>query len=355
TITNYGVMQDYEKIAAEVAEDDAVLGSTPFIIGPVLAECYGKISTPKIKAYDPNATKDEIVPLKQGLIHGEWLTSPESIVVGIEWAKRNQAWIGDRILIHSPRNVALLKTINQPGEVSEEYFLPVEYQIGGIFETGYYDYDFGYLILDIREAQRLYDMHGAAHGLALKIDDPMTAFQVKERLETSLDPSLSVLTWVDLNKTLFAAVQTERRTMSILFFVVMLVAAFALMSTNLTVAVQKTKEFALLLALGGHPAQLLTLVTLYGLIIGMSGCTIGLGLGAFLLSQRDTFSNWMATSFGLDVFPAEIYHFSGIPAVWDWETVGWVVGLGILLSVLSGLVPAIVASRVQPAEALSYG
>jgi lipoprotein-releasing system permease protein len=354
TVTNYGILEDYESLGSRIREAIPVEGMAPFIIGPVLAECHGKISTPQIKAVPVNQPGTEVIPLEKSLVEGSWVQGPETVVVGIEWAKRNQAWVGDKLLIHSPRNIALLK--QNPNESEpQSYYLPSEYTIAGIFQTNFYEYDIGYMMVELSEAQRLYNMFGASHGLAIKLADPMEAFELGEQLKSSLDAGLYVLTWVDLNKSLFAAVQTERRTMSILFFVVMLVAAFALMSTNLTVAVQKTREFGLLMALGAHPWQLLMVVTLYGLIIGMSGCLMGLALGAFLLSQRDAFSNWMADTFDLDVFPAEIYHFSGIPAVWEWGTVFWVLGFGVLLSVASGMIPAWVAARVQPAEALSHG
>jgi lipoprotein-releasing system permease protein len=358
TVTNYGILANYQELGDQIRKTIPVEGMTPFIIGPVLAECHGKISTPQIKAVPINDPDEEVIPLRDSLIKegGQWLQGPETVVVGIEWAKRNNAWVGDKLLIHSPRNIALLKSQSEnKGGEPESYYLPSEYTIVGIFQTDFYEYDIGYMMVELSEAQRLYNMHGASHGLAIKLDDPMRAFELGEKLKESLDAGTYVLTWVDLNKSLFAAVQTERRTMSILFFVVMLVAAFALMSTNLTVAVQKTREFGLLMALGARPWQLLLVVTLYGLMIGMSGCLLGLGAGAFLLSQRDAFSNWMAESFDLDVFPAEIYHFSGIPAVWDWGTVIWVLVFGVLLSVASGMVPAWVAARVQPAEALSHG
>ncbi len=358
TVTNYGILENYDAVGARIREAIPVAAMSPFIIGPVLAECHGKISTPQIKAVPLQEAESDVIPLRESLVEGEWLEGPETVVVGIEWAKRNQAWVGDTLLIHSPRNIALIKqNPNEKRNDSEptSYYLPSEYTISGIFRTDFYEYDIGYMMVELSEAQRLYNMYGASHGLAIRLEDPMQAFAYGEKLKESLDAGIYVLTWVDLNKSLFAAVQTERRTMSILFFVVMLVAAFALMSTNLTVAVQKTREFGLLMALGAHPWQLLMIVTFYGLVIGMSGCLLGLVAGAFLLSQRDAFSNWMAETFELDVFPPDIYHFTGIPAVWEWETVFWVLAFGILLSVASGMVPAWVAARVQPAEALSHG
>jgi len=354
TITNYAVMDSYEEVAAAVRQEVDIEAMVPFITGPVLAECHGKISTPQIRALPADGNLAQVVPLQETLVEGGWLTGPETVVVGVEWARRNQAWVGDQLLIHSPRNIALLKNQPEEGE-GTPYYLPSEYRIAGVFETGFFEYDSGYMLVEISEAQRLYNMFGAAHGLAARLDDPMKAFAAQEQLSRHLDPSLTVLTWVDLNKTLFSAVQTERRTMSILFFVVMLVAAFALMSTNLTVAVQKTREFALLMALGARRGQLLAVVTLYGLVIGMFGCLLGLGMGAGLLSMRDAFSNWMAETFELDVFPAEIYRFSSIPAEWDWGTVSWILFFGVVLSVGSGLVPAWVAARIQPAEALNRG
>lgn len=349
TVLNYGVLRDYQQIQKRIQDDSRVEAVSPFVLGPVLAEFHGKISTPFIKGTFPDES-EKVIPVKRYLKKGEWLVGPDSIVVGQEWAKRNGVQVGNKILIYSPRN--LENFISKNKEKKGDHFLPNEYQVTGIFSTGMFEYDFNFLFLQLAEAQRLYLMRDGVHGLAVRLKNANDAAAVKDSLNQWLEPPTLAMTWMDQNKQLFSAIALERRVMSFLLFFVMLVAAFGLSSTLITVTVQKAKEIGLMKALGAQNWQIMSIFTLYGLIVGIFGASLGVVCGLLMVSYRNDFSDWLARTFHIEVFPAAIYNFSSIPAIVDWTSIFYIACAGVLLSTLAALIPATLAARFDPVQTL---
>lgn len=350
TVTNYGILQDWRQLSDLVSKEPGVRGATPFVVGPVLVEINNKISTPTIRGVDVE-TGEKVIPMKKTLVAGEWLLGPDTILVGEEWARRNDAWIGDKVTVYSPRNLNRLRQPQKPGQ-PQEYYLPSEYKIAGIFSTGFFEYDFNFILFSLNEAQRLYDLGDSVQGLFVKAEDPMNAFVVKASLNKKLHRPLQALTWMDLHKNYFGQVIVERRVMSFLLFFIMLVAAIGLSSTLITVTVQKTKEIGLMKALGARDSQIVAIFTLYGLIIGLAGSALGVAFGLLTVSYRNQFLDWLNGTFHIQVFPVEIYNFTRIPAVVDGSSIAWIAILGVILSTAAALVPAFAALRVDPATSL---
>ncbi len=350
TVSNFAIVEDPESLAETIRADPSVVAITPFVLGPVLLEVYGRISTPYIKGIEP-ATAEQVVPLRDSLVAGEWLLGPDTILVGHEWATRNGVWLGDKVLVFSPRNIRHLRPDAEAE--TEAVMLPAEYYIAGVFSTGFYDYDSNFVLLEISEAQRLYSIDGV-HGLAVRLRDAFDAVPAQLRLNERLEPPMRALTWIDQNSRLVSAVAVERRVMTFLLFFIMLVAAFGLSSTLITVTVQKTGEIGLLKALGAHDSQIVTIFTLYGLIVGVIGASLGTSAGLLLLAFRNEFSAWLEATFRVEIFPAEIYNFLEIPAVIDPWTVAGIALSGVLVSTGAALLPAIAAARIDPARALHH-
>ncbi|MGF1677767.1 MAG: FtsX-like permease family protein [Candidatus Methylacidiphilales bacterium] len=350
TIRNDGILREYAKHGSVLDAEPRVAGWSPFVVGPVLVEINGRISAPQIRAVDPQSI-DRVIPLRESLVAGEWFGSAEGVLVGEAWARRNQAWLGDRLLVYSPRNI---ETLVRPGEGPKTVYLPAEYVITGIFSTGFYDYDFNFLLMRLQEGQRLYHLEDGVHGLAVRLHHMDDVNPVQQALRATMEPGMEVDSWMDLNRTLFSAVAVERRVMTFILFFIMIVAAFGLSGTTLTVVIQKSKEIGLIKALGAANSQVMAVFTLYGFFIGVLGSAAGVGAGALVLRMRHGLSLFLSKIMGVEVFPAEIYHFSELPAVWSWTQTGWIVAAGVVLSTLVAVVPAIMAARVQPARTLHY-
>ncbi|MFH1066443.1 MAG: ABC transporter permease [bacterium] len=351
TVVNFGILRDYEAIEGRLKQDPRVEAVSPFVLGPVLAEFHGKISTPFIKGVLPEKS-EQVTPMRKSLISGEWTLEGESIIVGHEWARQNQAEVGDTVLIHSPRNVRSLMAKKGADNKPDEVFLPSEYRVAGIFSTGMFEYDMNFFLIRLSEAQRLYNLMDGVHGVAVRLKDADQASQAKASFNQWLESPTMAVTWMDQNKQLFSAIALERRVMSFLLFFVMLVAAFGLSSTLITITVQKAREIGLMKALGARNSQIMAVFTLYGLIVGVMGASLGVASGLAMVYWRNDFSAWLERTFRIEVFPASIYNFSAIPAIVDWSSIGCIAAAAVLLSTLAALIPAMLATRFDPVQTL---
>ena len=352
TVTGTGPLRDVGPLLDLIRVEPGVLGATPSVVGPVLAECGSRISTPRIKGWDPE-TAPSVLPLIECLVAGTWSPGPDQLVVGSEWARANRAEIGSEVNLLAPQQIKDLVgpksgLANQPKKIP----LPRTFRVAGIFTTGMFDYDSDYVVTDLSTAQELYAIPQAVHGVAIKLDNPGQASRIAESLRLRLGPDLRVLTWMDHNQRLFAAVAVERRVMSFLLFFVMGVAALGLSGTLITITVQRAKSIGTLAALGATPRQIATLFTMYGVVVGVLGSCSGVVGAGLVLANRNGLSQLIGRLTGQELFPAEVYHFTGLPVRYDFGVFLGVALAGLALSVLAALVPAWVASRTEPATNL---
>jgi lipoprotein-releasing system permease protein len=212
-----------------------------------------------------------------------------------------------------------------------------------------FDYDSEYIVTDLGTSQELYAIPQAVHGIAVKLEKPEQAVRIAESLRSRLGPDLRVMTWMDHNQRLFAAVAVERRVMSFLLFFVMGVAALGLSGTLITITVQRAKSIGTLAALGATPRQIATIFTMYGVVVGVLGSFSGVLGAGLVLVNRNGLSQLIGRLTGQDLFPAEIYHFNGLPVRYDFGVFLGVAFAGLALSVLAALVPAWAAARTEAA------
>lgn len=350
TVAGSGPVPEPVQLLEVIRSEPEVIGASPAVLGPVLAEAGGKISTPRIKGWD-TATAESVVPLKGCLIEGMWSPGPDQLVVGSEWALANRAQVGTEVNLLGPQQFKDMVARTNTPAAARKIPLPRSFRVAGIFKTGMYDYDSEYLLTDLPTAQEIYGLTNAVHGVAIRLQNSSQAGPVAEKLRAKLT-GLRVLTWMDHNQRLFAAVAVERRVMSFLLFFVMAVAALGLSGTLITVTVQRAKVIGTLAAIGATPGQIAGVFTLYGVVVGLLGSLAGV-VGAWLvLANRNGLANGLAKITGQELFPPEIYHFSSLPVKYDLSVFLGVAAAGLALSVLAALVPAWAAARTEPAANL---
>src|SRR4029079_11936344 len=136
---------------------------------------------------------------------------------------------------------------------------------------------------------------------------------VKDEVNRTIAPPAMGLTWIDLNKQIFDAIKMERNVMFFLLLFIILVAAFGIMNTLITVTVQKTREIGIMKALGAQTAQIISVFLSQGIVVGFFGTLTGMLTGIALVQYRNDVSYFMATTFHVEVFPRSVYEFSEIP------------------------------------------
>ncbi|MCX6947002.1 MAG: ABC transporter permease [Verrucomicrobia bacterium] len=351
TVAGQSPLPDPAGLIRLIREEPGVVGATGSVLGPVLAETRSRISTPRIKGWDA-ATAASVLPLPECLVAGSWSPGPDQLVVGSEWARANRAELGTEVNLLAPQQFKDVLSGKGVAGAPKKIPLPRTFRVAGIFTTGMFEYDSEYVITDLATAQELYAVPNEVHGIAIKLANPAQAGQIAERLRVRLGGGIRVLSWMDHNQRLFAAVAVERRVMSFLLFFVMAVAALGLSGTLITVTVQRAKSIGILAAIGATPRQIATIFTMYGVVVGVLGAISGV-VGAWLvLINRNGLSQWIGRLTGQELFPAEIYHFTGLPTRYDLSVFLGVSMAGLALSVLAALVPAWVASQSEPAANL---
>jgi lipoprotein-releasing system permease protein len=177
---------------------------------------------------------------------------------------------------------------------------------------------------------------------------------VKAEIEKFLPPNEYAQTWIEMNRQYFDAVRLERTVMAFLLFFIVVVAAFGIMNTLITVTVQKRREIGIMKAVGATIGQIMGVFLFQGMVVGVFGTLTGLGLGMTLIRFRNEFSQWLAHTLHIEIFPREVYQFSEIPAEVIPSDVVKICIAAFIICSLAALIPAYFAARVDPVKALRY-
>jgi lipoprotein-releasing system permease protein len=349
-MTDGSVLYDYDKLVDLIRKQPDVLAASSFIRGPVLVEHESEMTPAFIKSVPVDAD-DPVLPLKKFLIMGDWELHDDSVIVGKEWSKRNAAFPGDKITVFGAAQVLDFVHRNEKNPVTH---LPEELIIRGVFETGQFDYDLNYLLVSTETAQRIWGMNDAVHGIAIRIKDPDQAETVKDQLNKVLPDTLHARTWMDDNRDLFNAVGIERVVMACILCLILMVAAFGLCSTLITVTVQKSREIGLMKALGANDAQVCGVFLLHGTVVGVVGAVSGTIFGLLVLRYLNVIRDFLLYAFHIQVFSSSVYMLPEIPAVVNYPQIVIIAVTAVVTCVFAALIPAISAATLAPARALRY-
>jgi lipoprotein-releasing system permease protein len=364
-VTSEDVMHDWRALKAKIDKTPGVLATAPYVQGPVIVEFHNRRLAPVIRGVDPQQ-EEKVIPLQKFVKIGKLDLEGESTVLGIELARKLGVSVGDKVTIYSPGNLgqvldSIKKLETAKGDEEKkaidelrDVILPKELTVTGIFETGHYLHDSEFLLVPVYVGQELYGLEDALHGITVKTDNPYGAERVKREIEQFLQPPEYAQTWIDMNRQYFEAVRLERTVMFFLLFFIVIVAAFGIMSTLITVTVQKRREIGIVKALGANLGQIIWIFLGQGTIVGLFGTLTGLGFGMTLIRYRNEFSHWLASTLHIEIFPREVYQFSSIPAEVVPHDVTVICISAFLICSFAALIPAYFAARLDPVESLRY-
>jgi lipoprotein-releasing system permease protein len=356
-ISKEGILDHWQKINKSIEATAEVNKIAPFVQGPVILEFQHQRITPIMRGIDPKKESN----LKQFIKEGSFDLSGDTALVGSEMASLLGLQVGDRVTIYSSRNVNQileeldrLKKNQQKAntDLLRQLVLPTELTVAGIFETGRYQYDSEYILVPLHISQELYGLDDSIHGMAVWTQDADRAGVVQQALRQQLPEDFSVTTWMDSNKQLFDAIAMERHVMFFLLMFIVLVAAFGIMNTLITVTVQKTREIGIIKALGARTSQIIGIFLVQGMVVGLIGVVTGLALGMTLIRWRNEVSNALSSILGIEIFPRSVYQFSQIPAEVVPSDVALICITAFLICSVAALIPAWLAARLDPVKAL---
>lgn len=351
-----GLMSDQEALAAVISRNPDVRAVTPFVIGRVMVKTQPEegnavVEAPAMRGIVPRLEKD-VSALMSSIVQGTNDVSGRGLLVGSSLAGRLRLHVGDKLAVYSPHAFEEWEKSGKSGQ--EEAPMAADYEVRGIFDVGYYEFNDGWMVCSLANAQDMYGLEDRVHGLLVMLRDPDRAFVVKQELERSLGPDMEVTTWLEDNHGILDALIVEKNVMYYLLFFIVLVAAFGITSALITFVVQKTREIGMLRALGATGGQVMWLFLGQSLIVGVLGVLAGFGLGMLAVSYRNEFLHLMRRVTGFELFPASIYGFQELPAMIVRGDIAVICGGSLLICLLAGLLPAWSAGRMKPVEALRH-
>ena len=268
-----------------------------------------------------------------------------NVILGTELASGLGVSVGDKITLVAPQ-----ASISPMGVVPRLK----RFTVSGLFEVGMHEYDSALALVHMADEQRVFKMGHQVSSLQLRLDDMFAVRDVREAVAENIDDVLYMRDWTQQHSNFFKAIEMEKRMMFIVLTLIIMVAAFNIVSTMVMVVTDKQKDIAVLRTIGGTPGSVQAIFIVQGLIIGTFGAILGVIGGVTISLNIDVIVPFIENIFGFKFFPADIYYISKIPSDLHWEDVWTVSGLAFVLTLLATIYPARRASKIQPAEALRY-
>jgi lipoprotein-releasing system permease protein len=327
--------------------DRRVVGAAPFVESQVMLVNGQNVSGAILRGILP-AQEPEVSDVGDHMIAGRLddLQPDEfGIVLGRELAFVLGVNLGDQVTVVTPQ-----VTTTPAGSVPRMK----RFTVVGLFEVGMGEYDRGVGLVHLQDGVTLQRLGDAVSGVRLKLSDMDRAPQVSRELARQFDGLFRVTDWTQSHRNFFAALETEKRMMGVILFLIVAVAAFNIVSTLVMVVTDKQSDIAILRTLGAAPREIMGIFIVQGTWIGLVGTLLGVLGGVLLALNVERIIGWFERQFGFDFIDPSIYYISKLPSDLHWEDVGLIGSVAFVLTLLATLYPAWRASRVQPAEALRY-
>jgi lipoprotein-releasing system permease protein len=349
-------IREHEEVARIISSNAHVRAVAPYILQQAFVQKQDDEGEPSYAAQYVRGMdlkrEESISKLPKSVVEGEFNLRGTRIIVGKAFAQNMGVEVGDHLALLAPRDLQSYKKARD--DENADAPLPEDYEIAGIFDVGYYEYNAAFIGMSLREAQMLYGMGDAVDGLYVMIDDPYHADLVRRELSRELSGDVHIVTWLEQNSAMLDALVVEKNVMFYLLFFIMIVAAFGIVSAQITFVVQKTREIGMLKALGASSFQIMAVFLGQSMMVGVIGVLSGFGLGVLAVSYRNEFLALLRRAFGFEIFPAQIYMFTELPALMNANDIALICGGSFVICALAGLIPAINAARLHPVEALRH-
>ena len=354
-----GPITDYGKVGEEVSSINGVIASTPFIYSQVMLKSGEHVSGVVLRGLDPdNALKViNLGKMEEGSLGHLTETGRSAlrvapnvsnlpgIVIGKELSKNLGLSLFEPVDIVSPMGIS-----TPMGIVPKmKRFLVV-----GIFDSGFYEYDTSLAYISLKESQEFLNMKGLVTGLEIKVDDIYKARVVSGEIERKLGFPFWVRDWTQMNKNLFSALKLEKRVMFIILTLIVLVAAFNIITALIMVVMEKSKDIAVLKSMGATSNSIMRIFILQGVIIGTIGTVLGCIGGLAVALNLEKVSLFVEKTFGFKILPGDVYYLNALPSQVNYGDVVVIVVATLLISFLATIYPSRHAARLDPAETLRY-
>ncbi|MEE9141030.1 MAG: lipoprotein-releasing ABC transporter permease subunit [Alphaproteobacteria bacterium] len=341
-----GEFKDFDAVAETVRGIPAVVSVTPIIEGQVMTTARGKTSGAVVRGIRPEDFRGRAIfadNVKAGSL--EDFAGADAVAVGSRLAQRLGLGPGDEITLISPQGRATVF-----GTVPRMR----AYKIAATFEVGMYEYDSSFVYMPLAAAQVYFRLPGAVNSLEVMVADADQVHEVRSAIAGALGASVRMLDWQQANAAFFNAIKVERNVMFLILALIILVAAFNIISSLIMLVKDKGQDIAILRTMGATRGMVMRIFFLNGATVGVVGTLAGFVLGLAFSTNIEVIQGWLEVLTGTELFAAEIYFLSQLPAKVDPLEVASVVVMALALSFVATLYPSWRAARLDPVEALRY-
>jgi len=336
----------FDLIAERIRQVPGVVSATPMIEGQVMVTARGQARGAVVRGMRAAdlAKRAIIADNIQGGQLADFM-GDDAVIVGDRLAQKFGVGIGDRITLISPQgNVTAFGTVPRMRA----------YRIVATFRIGMFEYDSSFVFMPLEAAQVYFQMPGGVTNVEVFIKNPDDARAAGRRITSALGGQVRLHDWQQANASFFNAIQVERNVMFLILTLIILVAAFNIISSMIMLVKDKGGDIAILRTMGATRGTIMRIFLVSGASIGVIGTAAGFGLGVAFAKNIETIRQWIQGLTGTELFAAEIYFLSQLPARIDWSETAAVVAMGLALSFLATLYPSWRAATLDPAEALRY-
>ncbi len=357
-VTRDGIV-GYEEVIKQARSVDGVKAAAPFVLKQVMLTHKDNTVGVVLRGVDPVLEK-ETSDLDKNIIDGQLSflstgmpqedpsaqpSTRRGIILGNELARSLGVFTGDVIGMVSPA-----ARMTPLGLIPNLQLV----QVVGLFESGMYEYDSSLAFISLKTSQKIFRLKDRVTGVEIKVDDLERAGEIAEELQGKLGFPYHARDWMQMNRNLFAALKLEKTVMFIILILIILVAAFNIISTLFMVVMDKAKDIAILKSMGASRLSIMKIFSMQGLIIGLTGTGVGVIAGFSIVPNINEIVGLLEMTFNFKAFPSDIYYLNKLPSEIQYMDSLKIILFSIGICFLASLYPAWRASRLDPIDGLRY-
>jgi lipoprotein-releasing system permease protein len=337
---------DYHRILGQVVNTAGVESATPFIYTQIMLRSSSGVSGAVLRGIDPQSAGKVIKVLESSALLNiekmyqvkESAASVPGVILGKELARNLGLGVGDAVYLISSR-----------GMISPMGYLPAmkRFQVAGLFESGMYEYDGSLAYIHLGDAQKILHMENSVTGIEVRVNDIYNARHIADKIIAEIGFPYWARDWMQMNHNLFSALKLEKTVMFIILALIILVAAFNIASTLIMMVMGKTRDIAILKAMGAMDSSIRKIFIFKGMIIGFMGTFLGVCFGFIMCKLLEKYK--------FIELPGDVYYISTLPVRLEALDVFIIAAAAMGICFVATLYPALQASKLNPVEAIRYG
>lgn len=338
-------MYPYAPAAETLRKMPDVVSAIPSIEGQALLNVNGAASGVMVRAMAPEDFKNKPIistAIVGRMADGDFFVD-DRVSIGVDLAERFGLALGDKIVLIAPKGKATpFGTIPRSRS----------FTVGSIFDVEMYEYNNGFVFMPLAMAQLFFDMGEGVSAIEVRVKNPAALTPTKDAIAAELGDMYGVADWQDNNASFYNALQVERNVMFLILTLIIVVAAFNIISSLIMLVKDKGRDIAILRTMGATRGMVIRIFMYTGTAIGIGGTIAGTILGVSFAANIESIRQWLQGLTGRELFSDEIYFLSKLPAKMETSEVVLIVAMALALSFAATIYPAWRAARLDPVEAL---